>query len=68
MYPMTSRTKGRAVIICNHTFEHVPSSQERKDRLSLDATSLDVLFKKLHFKVKTHNNVTIKVRGDLQFY
>lgn len=60
MYPMTRRPLGRLVIINNFQFDG-EVDDERMKRSQQDTTSLDVLFKQLHFQTKQHSNLTLEV-------
>ncbi|XP_048770132.1 caspase-6-like [Ostrea edulis] len=59
MYPMTRRPLGRLVIINNFQFDG-EVDDERMKRSQQDTTSLDVLFKQLHFQTKQHSNLTLE--------
>lgn len=59
-YQMKEATRGRLVIINNFLFGD-EVDKERMARSQQDATSLDVLFKQLHFQTKQHSNLTLKV-------
>nr|XP_022286252.1 caspase-6-like [Crassostrea virginica] len=58
-YPMRGKARGRLVIINNFQFGQ-EVDVERMNRSQQDATSLDVLFKQLHFQTKQHSNLTLK--------
>lgn len=57
---MRGKARGRLVIINNFQFGQ-EVDVERMNRSQQDATSLDVLFKQLHFQTKQHSNLTLKV-------
>lgn len=59
VYRMKEATRGRLVIINNFLFGD-EVDKERMARSQQDATSLDVLFKQLHFQTKQHSNLTLK--------
>lgn len=59
LYQMKEATRGRLVIINNFLFGD-EVDKERMARSQQDATSLDVLFKQLHFQTKQHSNLTLK--------
>lgn len=61
VYQMKEATRGRLVIINNFLFGD-EVDKERMARSQQDATSLDVLFKQLHFQTKQHSNLTLKVQ------
>lgn len=61
VYRMKEATRGRLVIINNFLFGD-EVDKERMARSQQDATSLDVLFKQLHFQTKQHSNLTLKVQ------
>lgn len=59
VYQMKETTRGRLVIINNFLFGD-EVEKDRMTRSQQDATSLDVLFKQLHFQTKQHSNLTLK--------
>ncbi|XP_010156885.1 PREDICTED: caspase-8, partial [Eurypyga helias] len=63
-YKMTSQPRGVCVILNNHSFakarEAVPELKNLKDRngTDMDAAALSNVFKKLHFKIEEHRDLT----------
>ncbi|KAM6421517.1 caspase-8-like [Rhynochetos jubatus] len=63
-YKMTSQPRGVCVILNNHSFakarEAVPELRNMKDRngTDVDAAALSRVFKKLHFKIEEHRDLT----------
>ncbi|XP_062588009.1 caspase-6-like isoform X2 [Saccostrea cucullata] len=60
VYPMVKKPRGRLVIINNFKFGRQEVDVERMGRSQQDATSLDLLFKQLHFQTKQHSNLTLE--------
>ncbi|NXP08934.1 CASP8 protein, partial [Thinocorus orbignyianus] len=74
-YKMTSRPRGVCVILNNHSFEKarnaVPKHKFLKDRngTDVDAAALETVFRKLHFEVEKHRNLTAEeIRKTVEIY
>ncbi|NXT00966.1 CASP8 protein, partial [Jacana jacana] len=74
-YKMTSRPRGVCLILNNHSFakarQAVPEPKKLKDRngTDVDAETLERVFRKLHFEVEEHKNLTAKeIRETVNIY